>query len=313
MTVTVASPASETTNCTVDMEYEPSAKNTKAFEALAADRLPDGHVPREDWPGELDYIAEDGTIAKNHMIPMFPMPQGFRDAMAQIRGELRWAADQVIGTLRWRTRTVGPLHPFSSRGMQWSFDGNTWFPMPSDTTLEIVADTRLALNEETGGEIQALLDAGEHEPLAHELLREALNLISSNPRSALLIGITALEVGIKQHMVACVPSTEWLAEEMPSPPVLKMLKSYLPKLSTPGGTATQPPDKAHEEALIVGVTLRNKLTHVGQDVTHDRVQKTLRAVRDVLWQLDLARGHAWAAAHAYPSLDEDFAHGARRV
>jgi len=312
LTVTIESDK-DTTACTAELEYQPTAKNESAFAALAAGQLPDRHLPRDRWPRELDFIAEDGTFELKYAIPMFVMPQGFRDAMGTIVGELRWAADTAVGALRWRTRTVGPLRPFSSRGAEWSLNGTTWHPLPASTSLEIQGHDRLFLRAGTAAEIQALLDAGEHEPLAHELLREALNLGSSNPRSALLIGVAALEVGIKQYIASCVPEAKWLAEEAPSPPVVPMLKTYLPTLTSPAGETTSPPDKAHHDALVVGVGLRNKLTHVGQDVTRERVFKTLRAIRDVLWQLDAARGHRWAEAFAYPSLDEDLEEGARRI
>ena len=91
-----------------------------------------------------------------------------------------------------------------------------------------------------------------------------------------------------------------------------MLEEYLPTLTAPSGNPMPPLDPEIIKTLRVGVTLRNGLAHTGADVPTERLHRTLRAIWNVLWTLDEARGHGWAAQHRLPTLDSDPAAGYRR-
>jgi hypothetical protein len=164
---------------------------------------------------------------------MMLMPKGFQDFAAALSAELNAAAEHALGVFRWRTRTLGVRRPFAVRGFEWSVDGAAWRKFPSTMTVRVHDLPQLHLAAATAAEIQSLLDDGEREPLAHVLLREAWGQRYENPRSSLLIGVTALEVGVKQYIGACVPEAAWLADHAPSPPTLTMLNDYLPKLPPP--------------------------------------------------------------------------------
>jgi hypothetical protein len=64
--------------------------------------------------------------------------------------------------------------------------------------------------------------------------------------------------------------------------------------------------------IKVAVTLRNALAHIGNEVPRDRLLKTLRAIRNMLWTLDVARGHAWSAKYLSP-LDRDLSVGYQHI
>jgi hypothetical protein len=64
-----------------------------------------------------------------------------------------------------------------------------------------------------------LVTSSQREPVAHELWREAWNLRHTNPRSSLVIGVAAAEVGLKQLIAASVPDAASLVENIPSPPL----------------------------------------------------------------------------------------------
>ena len=68
------------------------------------------------------------------------------------------------------------------------------------------------------------------EPLAHKLIRESKELIFSNTRSAYVIGVTALEVSVKQFVSFKSPSTKWLLKEMQSPNIYKIMSEYFPEI-----------------------------------------------------------------------------------
>ena len=67
------------------------------------------------------------------------------------------------------------------------------------------------------------------EPLAHVLLREALAASESrNWATALVMAMTAIEIGVKHLISQLVPEAAWLAEHLPSPPIDAILRDYLP-------------------------------------------------------------------------------------
>src|SRR5438270_11607402 len=102
--------------------------------------------------------------------------------------------------------------------------------LPTSTGMTIVDVPRIEVSGEAAQELQALLDKRVSEPLAHALLREGWSQRRENPSSALLIGMAALEIGIKEYIAECVPDAAWLAENAPTPPIVNMLTDYLPTL-----------------------------------------------------------------------------------
>jgi hypothetical protein len=145
-------------------------------------------------------------------------------------------------------------------------------------------------------QVHEFVASGRTEPLAHELLREALSLRSSNPRSAFLIGYSAAEVGIKQHIASLVPDLRWFVREVPSPPIPKIL-AHLHELPPRSPDARlQKIDKAIRDEFESATRLRNALAHRGEagELTLERVERFLRAARALLWILDARGGDLWA-------------------
>ncbi len=115
----------------------------------------------------------------------------------------------------------------------------------------------------------------------------------------MLLGVAALEVGIKHFISAAVPDATWLAEEAPTPPLERILREYLPRLPPKG----EPPTKDVIDVVKKAVSLRNRLTHSGQaSFSYDTLETSLVTIRDLLWKLDADRGFAWAADHREPSV-----------
>jgi hypothetical protein len=199
-------------------------------------------------------------------------------------------------------RAGGQHNPFSHRDMLWSPDGTEWTRLPGFASVSISISGGIPpLSNSTREEIQALVQAGNTEPLGHELYREAWEQQGSNPRSALILGIAAAEAGFKQFLGILVPHARWLAENAPSPPLVVMLEKYLPTLPVrntfAGRVLAPPPDILNTLRKGVGLRneLRNELTHRGvASLEHDTLEAVLSAVRDVLWLLDYYSGFAWA-------------------
>src|SRR5262249_16961684 len=120
-----------------------------------------------------------------------------------------------------------------------------------------------ARDEETFTELWK--DEAAAEPFAHELLREAMGLLGHSPRSALLMTATAVETGVKDHIARLLPKASWLMQKLPSPPVFRILRDYLPELHE--GSTMVSDWKALLPLWKVCEKLgeaRNSLTHTGR-------------------------------------------------
>lgn len=89
-------------------------------------------------------------------------------------------------------------------------DGVEWHELQGEgeAYLEVLAS--FSLDEALIHEIGTYVNQGLDEPLGHLLFREAWNQRITNPTSALVIGMSAAEVAIKQFVSILVPDAEWL-------------------------------------------------------------------------------------------------------
>jgi hypothetical protein len=291
-------PADESTQCEITVECEPPGDVRAAFEALADLRLPKGYLPRDDWSREHPEVDRSGRIGDPGRTPMYLMPKGLQDFVGDLATDLTNAGKEVLGVLRWRSAEFGPPRITSATSLLWSLDGQEWHGTPRNTTAQIVVGTHVELTDDGARDIKQLLANGQVEPLGHELLREAWAGRRNNPGSSLLIGVAALETGIKTYVSKCVPDAAWLVEEGPSPPVAKMMQKYLPDLEpVDGGRHVKRFPKPLMTLIDEAIEARNSLAHAGDPrgkFDPSRLQDMLLAIRDVLWTLDAALGHEWA-------------------
>ncbi|MCW2996849.1 MAG: hypothetical protein JWN65_398 [Solirubrobacterales bacterium] len=280
--------------CDAHFALEPNPKVAEALGALAEGRLPPDSERREEWGREYDYIDEHGRLRENYVAPWPVLPQRLRDFLTQTSKELTTAIRTVVGVLRWRLGDEGHHEPLSSRGLFFSLDGETWHHAPRQTSLYVTTVGRLRVTDDVAASVQHLLDAEEEEPLAHALWREAWEQRHTNPRSAMLLGVAALEVGVKHFISAAVPEATWLVQEAPSPPIEAILVHYLPSLPAGGESPGDDAIRVVRKAIHV----RNRLVHSGcSNFTYETLETSLVAVRALLWKLDADRGFGWAKDH----------------
>jgi len=279
--------------CTATSQQEPSASIHDMFESLADHRVPPGIQVPDGHP----HFDRDGRLKDDYALPFEVLPESFRSLAAQVWCELDDYITRTIRVLRWRYALAGPHNPFSVGGMGWSFDGIVWKPMPSAVKAHVESISYLHVSDKDRDEVMDLVMADTTEPLAHSLYREAWQQRHQNPRSALVVAIAAAEIGAKQCISALVPDAQWMIENAPSPPLVEMLRSYLPHLAAKfkvDGAALAPPEGILE-TLRNGVSIRNKIVHVKPPrLTYETLEEVLLAVHDVLWILDYYVGFEWA-------------------
>jgi hypothetical protein len=279
-------------------EFDPSDKIAAAFKALDERRLPKDSPPRGAWPRDFDYISKDLQIESGYIAPASILSKSIQDFISQTRADLRQATRVVFENVRWRLSFHGPHDPVQFGIAYWSLDGERWEHLPTTTYLSI-SDSLMPRIDSRRGDIQELVDAETREPLAHTLWHEASQQRGTNPRSAILIGIAALEVGIKHYATLRIPDAKWLINEVQSPPIHRMLTEFLPKLPPLNGKSFEAPNKLTLETIRKGVNIRNEVTHKGvKGLKSDTVNEVLSTVRSLLWKLDAAGGVEWAEEYA---------------
>ena len=243
----------------------------------------------------LRYKGADGSEIR---LPAFSrFPEHFKSFVTTARDELSDYGSRTVSVLRWRANVLGPHAPISSRGLSWSFDREFWHPAPAEVTERLHTEAFRRVSETIHSDVRSIVRDGGAGPVHHDLFREAWEQRYSNPRSALAVGIAAAELSVKRCIATLVPGAEWLAINVPSPPVTKILQEYLPTLRghcSFAGKIKAPPNEVLD-SLKKGVIIRNQLVHAGsRSPSDDTVEEILEAVHDVLWLMDYYCGFEWA-------------------
>ena len=205
----------------------------------------------------------------------------------------------TIDMFRWRHGLIGG--PVGGREAFYSEDGKRWCEVSLVRAIVIRTGIsfKSSLKDVSPEEIVRLVEEGKGEPVAHQLFREAWALRGSNPASALVIGMAAAELGVKDLIAALVPNAQWLAKEIPSPPLVKILREYIPNLPVRAhfkDKALKPPDEVIT-LINRGTKFRSDLVHRGELPPNWReLDEILRAVNDLVWICELYRGEHWASS-----------------
>jgi hypothetical protein len=209
----------------------------------------------------------------------------------------------TVTLFRWRQGIAeGPPNPCNVPQARYSENGGVWHGIFLVRGVKITWGLAAPSAPENNAcrEVVELAGAGTEEPLGRQLFREAWIQRKSNPRSALVIGVAAAEVGFKKLVGTLVPQAQWLVDEVQTPSLSKMLSKFLPTLPVKAGflgKSIRPP-KALLRQLDKAVERRNKLVHAGQPPPGwDELEEMLRAINDFLWICDVYQGHVWAAKH----------------
>ncbi len=225
-------------------------------------------------------------------------PQSFGEFMASTRSLLRKRTEDFMRTFRWRMNLSDSQGEIAFSKLEWSKDKVFWsrveylFAQP-EVHIHFQLDASGVPQEELG----SLVMMSNTEPIYHELFRESWGLLYSNPRSSIVIGIAAAEVAMKECVGELIPDSRWLVEESPSPPLVAMIKNYLPLLPAKNrfNDEVLSPPKSIRRDIEEGVKLRNKVVHVGRQTPSDgRLKEILLSVKDFLWLIDYYRGYTWS-------------------
>lgn len=275
------------------------------LDRLAVGLMPEDFVLPSKFTNDKEFnVSKDGAIKPGTNPPVSLYSKTFQNFEGEINSILSEYIRKVAKVIRWKLGLPGSHKSVGiTLGMNWSLDGIEWFGMPHAFTLKLGMEFPKPIRGQLYNEIELLLRKGESEPLGHELFLEAWEQKYNNPRSALILGITAAEVGIKQCVAKLVPDAQWLVDNLPSPPITKLLFTYLPELPAKLKIDDRvlPPPKKIRKIIAEGVELRNKAIHLGhEELNKDELEELLLSVRDLLYLLDFYCGFTWTTQNIRP-------------
>lgn len=230
------------------------------------------------------------------------------------RGLLNAAVNQVVNTLRWRFGMRGSTHPLENLELGYSLDGKTWGSISEKWDYRLLENVGTPPSWYTGlatyDDAQRLMRLGQYEPIGHDLFREAWTLRWDSPRSALLVGIAAIEVGTKRCVATLEPSSE-KSMRNDSMSVKALLTEILPNLRAgmPDDEKLLPSDDMIA-TVHAGIQARNALVHrfpgepkydqALQQLVGPQLDALLATISDFLWLFDIYTGHQWARQFVRP-------------
>lgn len=245
-------------------------------------------------------IDANGAISEGFAVPFELYPPEVQALCDTAKGLLSSVAERFARLLRWQQNLDGPHWVFASEpSLYWKTKEESYHIVGfraqggisnSPAGIEWKDGDRADLAGVWG-------DASADEGIAHELLREAKVLQENSPRSAFLIAAAALEIGVKTYAGHVSPDTLWLLSELPSPPIHKILRSYIPELRKSHGGPLEYWDKLKPVFKRVEgyATTRNKLVHTGMiKINPEDLSSCLQDVSDLLYLFDVLRGYEWA-------------------
>lgn len=236
--------------------------------------------------GILDDDPDSVFVGLPYILPR-PIRAACYDFLAFARSAIR----RTVHALRWYSAAEYPPGAATAETIEWSLDGVAFSPIPLlGWSVRLVPGIRPC--EVVQDE---LVDAvNRTEPLAHELLREArASRDAGQLRSALVLALSAAEVGLKSAISARSPEVQWLVESMASPPVVKLAA----RVSRQAVERGEPElSKRVKRALDVGMQARNQLVHLGiMPISAEKLAEVIACVSLLLYWLDAGNGLAWAA------------------
>ncbi len=258
--------------------------------------------------GEKELVAPNGSIAKGYSIRWEMMPNELQELGNQVRNHLVTKTKRFVALLRWQHNALGPNSIGYSRNdigtLYWKTHQHEYHctPLPSHKTMTIrIGDGGMLWTKANQDRLKSVWSNDKvMEPLGHELLREARQLQGSNERSALLIAYSALEVGLKQHISSILPKSTWLVSNAPTPPIVKIVKTYLPELySTNDDFKNWSGLKKRLKLLDSFTEDRNMLAHRGKEISGD-IEDYIELVSDLLYAFDVYEGNEWAKKRISP-------------
>lgn len=287
--------------CCIEADYRCTKDDYKFVDSLINRRYEpftgDGIILPHLLNGK-ERIDADRNLIDGYMLPIERFPMSVQVIHDKAFEQLQNIAWRILTLLRWNQNCDADTEPFSGAYMYWRTNQDLWHAVGFRRQISKgKSPAGLSWNPSDIEEFFILYNTDAEEPLSHHLLREAVVLSNSSPRSALLILAAALEVGVKQHISSVAPQTRWLLMKTASPPVFRLYRDAIPDIHVQLGNDLSFWPKLKPLLKICQNIFddRNELAHAGSfRPTADSIVAYIDAASDLLYILDVLNGYEWA-------------------
>lgn len=262
----------------------------------------EGYKPKTDTKSRIQSMS-DLSIHAGPDLPLSMYPKKLESFLSVEIDSATEIINSVISTLRWRFRLESSVYPSSQINTYCSRDKSSGWRLIFQPEKEPYFNKKQPLKVDNTLLVETLelsvVDGGGL--TGHELLREAKLICNASSRASLIMGVAAIEVRLKDLVSFLSPSSEWLIKELPSPPVVSIIKHYLAELLEIEGQGSKNDIEAfrqteHFKRIDTAITHRNKASHKGHNgLNGDEIYDTLNSFEQFLWFCDYLSGFEWAS------------------
>lgn len=197
--------------------------------------------------------------------------------------------ENLLKLVRWRYNSTFDLSEIKEK-VYLTLDEVNWTEIYIRPSGLVLTGAWMSEEIDVNKEIQKLLDLKITEPLYADILIEAKSQSSAAKRSAYILAVAALEIGVKQIIIKFKPDTSWLLDNIQSPPIEKLLREYLPQIA--GGTVLS--EETLKEVKNI-VSDRNVMSHKGSfNLSFVQFHERINLINDLLRLFDNLLGNDWA-------------------
>lgn len=289
--------------CFIKMGFHCSKQDYDFVDALIKGvfkSFPGSSTPLPYVVYDRECIDVDGNLREGYRPTIEMYPPSLQQLHKYVFNFMTGEARRILTLLRWGQSCDSATEPFSSTHLYWKTTQDEYHAAGLHRHKSFGrSPAGLAWEELDVEEFQTLYRSDAEEPLAHHLLREAIIVSDSSPRSALLIVAAAIEVGVKQYISNIAPQTRWILTKMASPPVFRLFKDVIPDIHMQIGNDLSfwPKLKPLFKTCQDLFDHRNELAHSGNfKLSHKEVDDYIEAGSDILYIIDALNGHDWAKA-----------------
>jgi hypothetical protein len=274
--------------CEIYMSLEPNIRLLNIFKKLASNNT-SSNKPNIA-PSEPIYLG-----IKQELVPDI-----YAAYLNRIENDLINSGKNIVGLIRWMKNFNGPHNPYAIRGSYWSIDRVHWFRFPTKFKVFLIRQGEtIHLGSSSKSKINELIEIGASEPLHHELFREAWVQRTSNPRSAMVIGITSIEVALYSLIEILFPKNKKLKTKFKRYPLYDFLDKYWCEISI-GNTLfkTRSLPTILLSTIEEGVSERNKIAHFGFKAPEtEKIERILNGIKDLLFIVDCLCGYEFTVSY----------------
>ena len=227
-------------------------------------------------------------------------PDDIQELINSAETELYNKMNDLLGLIIW-SQGIHVNASFDEGTLYWGEkDNDNFFVVPRNLNqkeFSVFLSNDITWEEQDRKVLSESWEKNLRIPLSHILAREATVLIEHHSRSAILMMTSALETGIKTNISKLSPDTEWLLENLLSPPIDKIFKNYIPLLYEKCGRTIefQQELKSLTKKIKEIIEVRNKIAHTGKLPENiGNIYEMLQSVFDILYLLDVLDGNQWA-------------------